>query len=38
MAEERVELWLAAILCADVVGFSRLMGLGSWRAASLGAH
>ena len=26
MAEERVERRLAAILCADVVGYSRLMG------------
>jgi class 3 adenylate cyclase len=26
MAEERVEPRLAAILCADVVGYSRLMG------------
>ena len=27
MAEERVERRLAAILCADVVGYSRLMGV-----------
>jgi class 3 adenylate cyclase len=26
MPEERVERRLAAILCADVVGYSRLMG------------
>ena len=26
MAEERVQLRLAAILAADVVGYSRLMG------------
>ena len=26
MAEERVERRLAAILCADVAGYSRLMG------------
>ncbi len=26
MIEERVQRWLAAILAADVVGYSRLMG------------
>ena len=34
MAEERVKRRLAAILAADVVGYSRLMGedeAGSWR-------
>jgi hypothetical protein len=27
MAEERLQRWLAAILGADAVGYSRLMGI-----------
>jgi adenylate cyclase len=33
MNRERVERWLAAILAADVAGYSRLMGADEgWRA------